>query len=224
LSLENRCFLVQYEIFRLGTVQQKSESAMDPDRLTRQIEFIREVDKLKTIQRQTLLTDASRQENDAEHSWHLALMALVLGEYAGGSEIDLLHVIRMTLIHDLVEIDAGDTYCYDDVGYKDKRARETAAAGRIFNLLPADQAAEIRSLWDEFEASETPEARFANALDRLQPLMHNVATQGRMWKQHGIVQSQVVDRNRKIADGAPDLWAFARRLIEQAVIDGHLLP
>jgi len=197
---------------------------MNPERLTRQIEFIREVDKLKTIRRQTLLTDASRLENDAEHSWHLALMALVLGEYAGSSEIDLLHVIRMVLIHDLVEIDAGDTYCYDEAGYRDKKERETAAAERIFNLLPADQAAEIRYLWDEFEASETPEARFANALDRLQPLMHNVATRGRMWKRHGIVQSQVIDRNRKIDDGAPDLWAFARKLIEQAVSDGHLAP
>jgi len=197
---------------------------MDFERLTRQIEFIREVDKLKTIRRQTLLTDASRQENDAEHSWHLSLMALVLGEYAGGNEIDLFHVIRMVLIHDLVEIDAGDTYCYDEVGYKDKRERETAAAERIFNLLPADQAAEIRSIWDEFEASKTPEARFANALDRLQPLMHNVATQGHMWKKHGIVQAQVIDRNQKIADGAPDLWTFAHRLIEQAVNDGHLAP
>jgi putative hydrolase of HD superfamily len=224
LSLENRCFLVQYEVFRLWIVQQNREPAMNPERLTRQIEFIREVDKLKTICRQTLLTDGSRLENDAEHSWHLALMALVLGEYAGSSEIDLLHVIRMVLIHDLVEIDAGDTYCYDEAGYKDKRERETAAAERIFNMLPADQAAEIRSLWDEFEASETPEARFANALDRLQPLMHNVATRGHMWKQHGIVQSQVVDRNRKIADGAPDLWTFARRLIEQAANDGHLYP
>jgi putative hydrolase of HD superfamily len=114
---------------------------MDPDRLEQQIAFVREADKLKTIDRQTLLTDASRRENDAEHSWHLALMALVLGEYAGGSTLDLLHVIRMVLIHDLVGIDAGDTYCYDQAGYEDKSQRETAAAQRIFNLLPPDQAA-----------------------------------------------------------------------------------
>lgn len=197
---------------------------MDLKRLEQQIEFVREVDKLKSIDRQTLLTDASRQENDAEHSWHLALMALLLGEYAGGKDLDLLHVIRMVLIHDLVEIDAGDTYCYDKAGYKDKAQRETAAAQRIFNLLPPDQAAEIRALWDEFEGSETPESKFANALDRLQPLMHNVFTNGLMWKRHGIVKSQVIDRNRKIADGAPDLWAFARSLIEKAVEDGDLAP
>jgi putative hydrolase of HD superfamily len=195
---------------------------MNHERLERQIAFVREVDKLKTIHRQTLLTDASRLENDAEHSWHLALMALILGEYADGGGIDLLRVIRMVLVHDLVEIDAGDTYCYDEAGYVDKARRETAAAERIFNLLPADQAGEIRALWDEFEAAETPEARFANALDRLQPLMHNVFTNGRMWQKHDIIKSQVVDRNRKIADGAPDLWRFARNLIDQAVADGHL--
>jgi putative hydrolase of HD superfamily len=197
---------------------------MDLKRLEQQIAFVREVDKLKSIDRQTLLTDASRRENDAEHSWHLALMALLLGEYAGARDLDLLHVVRMVLIHDLVEIDAGDTYCYDQAGYEDKSQRETAAAERIFNLLPPDQAAEIRSLWDEFEASETAEAKFANALDRLQPLMHNVFTNGQMWKRHGIVKSQVIDRNRKIADGAPDLWAFARSLIEKAVEDGDLAP
>lgn len=197
---------------------------MDHRRLTQQIAFIREVDKLKTIQRQTLLTDASRQENDAEHSWHLAMMALVLAEYADDRTIDLLHVLRMVLVHDVVEIDAGDTYCYDEAGYMDKTRRETAAAERIFNLLPPDQAITLRALWDEFEASVTPEAKFANALDRLQPLMHNVITNGRMWKKHGIVKSQVIDRNCKISDGAPNLWAFARDLIEKAVDDGYLAP
>jgi putative hydrolase of HD superfamily len=197
---------------------------MDPERLEQQIEFIREADKLKTIDRQTLLTDASRRENDAEHSWHLALMALLLGEYADGKNINLLHVVRMVLIHDMVEIDAGDTYCYDEAGYQDKAQRETAAADRIFNLLPTDQALQLRSLWNEFEAAETPESKFANALDRLQPLMHNVFTDGQMWKHHGVVKSQVIDRNRKIADGAPDLWAFARKLIEKAVNKGHLAP
>ena len=197
---------------------------MNVDRLERQIAFVREVDKLKTIQRQTLLTDATRQENDAEHSWHLALMALILGEYADGGAVDLLHVIRMVLVHDLVEIDAGDTYCYDADGYADKAERETAAAERIFNLLPPDQATEIRALWDEFEAANTPEAKFANALDRLQPLIHNLFTNGRMWKKHGIVKSQVIGRNRTIADGAPDLWDYARDLIEKAVDNGNLAP
>lgn len=202
----------------------KGEPNMTPERLNQQITFVREADKLKSIQRQTLLTDASRQENDAEHSWHLALMALVLTEYAQGGAIDLLQVIRMLLVHDLVEIDAGDTYCYDAGGYTDKHQRETAAAERLFNLLPSDQATQIRTLWDEFEACRTPEAKFANALDRLQPLMHNAFTNGRMWKKHGIVESQVIARNRTIADGAPALWTFARHLIEQAVADGHLSP
>jgi putative hydrolases of HD superfamily len=197
---------------------------MDIKRLEQQIRFVREVDKLKTIARQTLITDASRQENDAEHSWHLALMALVLGEYATDGAIDMLHVIRMVLVHDLVEIDAGDTYCYDSKGYADKAERETAAAERIFNLLPPDQASEFRALWDEFEAGQSAEARFANALDRLQPLMHNVFTDGRMWKKHGIRKSQVVERNQKINAGAPDLWTYARNLIDTAVDRGQLAP
>ncbi|WP_419664006.1 putative metal-dependent phosphohydrolase [Desulfosarcina variabilis str. Montpellier] len=197
---------------------------MQNKRLEKQIGFILEVDKLKTIERQTLITDASRQENDAEHSWHLALMALVLGEYAKENTLDLLHVIRMVLIHDLVEIDAGDTYCYDSAGYTDKAQRETAAAERIFNLLPPDQASEFRALWDEFEAGKTAEARFANALDRLQPLMHNAFTEGRMWKKHGIRKSQVVERNQKIEAGAPDLWTFASDLIDKAVDRGQLAP
>jgi 5'-deoxynucleotidase YfbR-like HD superfamily hydrolase len=202
----------------------KSESNMDLKRLQRQIAFVREVDKLKTIARQTLITDASRQENDAEHSWHLALMAMILAEYAPGDALNLMRVIHMVLVHDLVEIDAGDTYCYDKAGYADKAERETAAAERIFNLLPADQAADMRALWDEFEAAVTKEAKFANALDRLQPLINNVFTDGRMWQNHGIVKSQVVGRNAKIADGAPDLWTFARDLIEKAVEDGILAP
>jgi len=197
---------------------------MQNKRLEKQIGFILEVDKLKTIERQTLITDASRQENDAEHSWHLALMALVLGEYAKENTLDLLHVIRMVLIHDLVEIDAGDTYCYDSAGYTDKAQRETVAAERIFNLLPPDQASEFRALWDEFEAGKTAEARFANALDRLQPLMHNAFTEGRMWKKHGIRKSQVVERNQKIEAGAPDLWTFASDLIDKAVDRGQLAP
>jgi putative hydrolase of HD superfamily len=224
LHLENWAILGQYAVLDLWRTQMENECEMDLNRLEQQIGFIREADKLKTIHRQTLLTDASRRENDAEHSWHLALMALLLSEYANGRDLNLLHVVRMVLIHDLVEIDAGDTYCYDEAGYRDKTQRETAAARRIFNLLPPDQAVEIRALWDEFEAAETPESKFANALDRLQPLMHNVFTDGQMWKRHGIVKSQVVDRNRKIADGALDLWTFARELIEKAVNNGHLAP
>lgn len=195
---------------------------MDPFRLQRQIAFVREVDKLKTIRRQTLITDGTRRENDAEHSWHLGLMALVLGEYANDAGLDLPKVLQMVLIHDLVEIDAGDTYCYDEAAHLDKAARETAAADRIFNLLPADQAAAFRALWDEFEGGSTAEAKFANALDRLQPLLHNIFTHGRMWSRHGVVKSQVVGRNRVIAQGAADLWALARDMIDEAVERGHL--
>ena len=193
-------------------------------RLEQQIQFILEVDKLKTIKRQTLITDASRQENDAEHSWHLALMAMVLGEYAKDERLDVLKVIRMVLVHDLVEIDAGDTYCYDSAGYADKSEREIAAAERIFNLLPKDQATEFRNLWDEFESGVSAEARFANALDRLQPLLNNVFTEGLMWKKHGIRKSQVVRRNCKIDKGAPDLWSLASHLIDRAVEKGQIIP
>ena len=190
-------------------------------RLDAQIRFVIEIDKVKHVLRQTDLMDGSRRENDAEHSWHLAVMALLLAEYAAG-DIDLSRVVRMVLIHDLVEIDAGDTFCYDEEGAKDKAEREQAAADRIFAVLPDDQAVELRALWDEFEARETADAKFAASLDRLQPLMHNYHTQGAAWRRHGIVRSQVVSRNEHIAEGAPVLWEYARRLIDDAVTRGYL--
>ena len=193
------------------------------DRLATQITFILEIDKIKTVFRQTYLLDQSRKENDAEHSWHLALMAVLLAEYAA-EPIDLHRVVKMALIHDLVEIDAGDTFCYDEQGDKTKALREQAAADRIFAILPAEQAAELRSLWDEFEARQTPDAKYAAALDRLQPLLHNLHTQGRAWREHGITVDKVLARNDHAADGAPDLWAMAKRMILQAVEDGHLAP
>src|SRR5262249_50705513 len=147
------------------------------DRLARQIAFIIEIDKAKQVLRQTLLMDGSRLENDAEHSWHLAVMALLLAEYAGEA-VDLLRVLKMVLIHDLVEIDAGDTFVYDVEALATRREREERAADRIFGLLPADVEEEFRALWEEFEAQATPEARFAAALDRLQPLLHNYHTGG----------------------------------------------
>ncbi|MBW1891807.1 MAG: HD domain-containing protein, partial [Deltaproteobacteria bacterium] len=166
----------------------------DNSRLEKQIQFIIEIDKLKKIVRQTLLTDHSRKENDAEHSWHIALMSVLLSEYAQEKGIDLLHVVTMLLVHDLVEIDAGDTFCYDQKGNADKLERETKAADRIFNILPEDQAASFRSLWDEFEAGKTAEARFAAAMDRLQPLLHNYNTEGGTWKEHRILKDQVIIR------------------------------
>ena len=178
------------------------------ERLQQQMEFMAEVDKLKKIGRQSYLTDSSRKENDAEHSWHLAMMAVFLSEYAK-EDVDVLHVISMVLIHDLVEIDAGDTYAYDTEGNKSKRAREEKAADRIFNILPDDQAQKVRDLWEEFEANETPEANFANALDRVQPIMLNHKSDGRAWAEHGVALSQILSRNVNVEKGAPKLWEYA---------------
>jgi len=191
------------------------------DRLGRQIEFILEIDKLKQVFRQTYLLDESRKENDAEHSWHFAMLAVLLSEYAN-EPIDLLKVVKMALVHDLVEIDAGDTYLYDEAGHADKAEREQKAADRVFGLLPKDQGEELRALWDEFEAKETPEARFAGTIDRLQPLLHNLNTEGRAWHEHGIRADQVIKRTCVIADGSSDLWDYARKQIDLAVEKGHL--
>ena len=193
-------------------------------RLAQQVEFIVEIDKLKQVLRRTYLIDTSRRENDAEHSWHLGLMAILLVEHAASPQLDLLRVLKMVLVHDLVEIDAGDTFAYDEVGARDKAARETAAAARIFHLLPTDQAAELRGLWDEFEARQTPESRYAAALDRFQPMLHNYRTQGKALREHGITADQVLDRNQHMAEGAPALWDYARRFVADAVARGYLLP
>lgn len=195
---------------------------MFSDRLQAQIQFILEIDRLKTVVRQTLLTDSSRQENSAEHSWHLAIMALLLIEHARVKDLDLSRVIKMVLIHDLVEIDAGDTYCYDEAGNLDKAEREKCAADRIFGLLPPDQEKELRGLWEEFEARSTPEARFAAALDRLQPLLNNFQTGGEMWRRHGIRSDKVLARNGVIEEGSQELWAYAASLIRRAIDEGML--
>lgn len=195
---------------------------MDSDRLRKQIEFVVEIDRLKGIVRQTLLTDGSRQEDSAEHSWHLAVMALVLSEYAKGEGIDIFRVIKMVLVHDLVEIDAGDTYCYDEDANGDKAEREAKAADRIFGLLPEDQSKEFRALWEEFETRSSPEAKFAAALDRLQPLLNNHRTHGRMWQKHKIRLRQVLERNRPMEEGAPILWEYAAGMINDAVEKGRL--
>jgi putative hydrolase of HD superfamily len=192
-------------------------------RLGAQLAFVREIDRVKGIFRQTTLMDGSRKENDAEHSWHIALMAVVLAEHAP-SELDVLRTVTMLLAHDLVEIDCGDTFCYDTAGMVGKHERESAAADRIFGLLPPAQAAHLRSLWDEFEARETPEARYANALDRLQPMLHNFETSGGAWREHGVTADRVLRRNRIIGEGAPGLWDFARDMIAEAVRMGFLDP
>jgi putative hydrolase of HD superfamily len=197
----------------------------DNDRLKRQIAFVVEIDKLKTVFRRTyLITDRSRHENDAEHSWHLAMMAMLLSEYADDPDLDVLQVIRMLLIHDIVEIDAGDTFAYDAIGHESKAEREAEAANRLFGLLPQDQGEWLHRLWQEFELKQTPESKFAAAVDRLQPLLHNYYTDGAAWKEYGINSDQVLAYNRKIADCSGRLWQFVRSLLSDAVNRGFLLP
>lgn len=194
---------------------------MNIERLKRQIRFLIEIDALKTIFRQSYHLDGLKKENAAEHCWHVAIMVLVLSEYADEAP-DPLAVLKMLLVHDLVEIDAGDTFCYDEAGRTDQAEREARAAERIFALLPEDQAAEFHGLWRTYEARRTPEARFAAALDRLMPLLHNYYTQGKSWQEHGVMLDQVLDRNRHIGDGSRTLWDFVRALIDDAVAKGYL--
>ena len=192
------------------------------ERFKSQVEFILEADKLKQIQRRTMLLDRSRRENSAEHSWHIALIVLVLSEYAKEDHLDFLQVLKLLLVHDLVEIDADDTYCYDEVGGQHQKEREMKAADRIFNILPKDQADSFRSLWNEFEAGETAESRFANSLDRLQPLLHNYFPRGYTWQQHGIRKEQVIARMRPVDKGSHFLWDYVVSLIDDAVEKGYL--
>lgn len=195
---------------------------MDNERLLKQIEFIVEIDKLKQIFRQNVVIGTNRNENDAEHSWHLAVMAVLLSEYAADKDIDILHVIKMVLIHDLVEIDAGDTFCYDEKGYLDKAEREQKAANRLFNILPSDQAEEIMALWREFEELKTHEARFAACMDRMQPLILNYNTKGHTWQKPGVNSEKVFKRNELLRENAPALWDFAKEIIEDSIKKGYL--
>ena len=192
-------------------------------RLTRQLSFLIEIDRLKSIIRQTSLCDGSRRENSAEHSWHLAMMALVMAEHAG-ADIDVALVVKMLLVHDLVEIDAGDTFAYDASGYVGKEERERAAAERLFGLLPADQAADLRALWDEFESGETAEARYANALDRLQPLLANHHSKGGSWRAHGVSRAQVIRRMAPIERALPGVWPVVLDIVGQNCALGHIRP
>ncbi|WP_092478275.1 HD domain-containing protein [[Clostridium] polysaccharolyticum] len=192
------------------------------ERLKKQFEFIKEIDKEKFIGRQTYLTDAKRKENDAEHAWHMAIMAVLLSEYAN-EEIDVLKTITMLLIHDIVEIDAGDTYAYDEAGLETQREREEKAADRIFGLLPKDQEKKFRELWEEFEARETKEAKFARTLDNVQPTMLNAASDGKAWSEHGVHISQILKRNERTKEGSEILWNYAREnFIEPNVKKGRI--
>ncbi len=194
------------------------------DRLVRQMRFIVEADKLKEVFRQTLVTQSRRSENSAEHSWHFALMVITLAEHSNHRPLDVLRILKMVLIHDLVEIDAGDTFAYDVVNMADQHEREARAADRIFGLLPADQAAEFRALWDEFESKQTPESRFAAACDRFHPMLLNCLTEGHAWRKHGVTHDKVLARNAHVADGSRTIWEYAVRMIDEAVGKGHLPP
>lgn len=196
---------------------------MGYDRLDKQFAFIRELDKEKQIGRQSYLCDASRKENDAEHAWHAAVMAVLLSEYAN-EDIDVLKTVTMILMHDVVEIDAGDTYAYDEEGKKTQRQREECAANRIYGLLPKDQRDKLRNLWEEFEEARTPEAKFARTMDNIQPLVLNDATDGKAWKEHGIRLSQILARNVNTAKGSKELWDYAKEhWIDENVKKGNII-
>ena len=192
------------------------------ERLKKQIEFLMEVDKLKQITRQSYLTDGSRKENDAEHSWHLAMMCVLLREHAN-EDFDVLKTMTMVLIHDIVEIDAGDTYAYDEKGNQSKAEREQKAADRLFGILPKDQGEYFMGLWREFEECVTPEARFASAVDRFQPMSLNSASEGKSWKEHGVAVSQVLQRNARMEDGSSILWNYAKEnFVKKGIENGTL--
>lgn len=191
------------------------------ERLEKQLAFILEADKSKQIFRQTYISDGSRKENDAEHSWHLALMCALLHEYAN-APIDVAKTMTMVLIHDIIEIDAGDTYAYDDAGNETKRAREVKAADRLFGLLPGDQQKWLRGLWEEFEEGESAEARFALALDKIQPVLLNDATGGRSWQEHEVKASQILNRNQRTPGGSRELWDYIKGLIEKNIGLGRI--
>ena len=188
------------------------------DRLSQIVEFCKLIDREKFVQRRTYLTDGERLENDAEHEWHMAVMALLLSEYSN-EDVDRLKVVSILLIHDLVEIYAGDTFAYDEDGKKSQRERELAAADKLFSQLPEDLGKKFRSLWGEFEAWETPESKFAHTLDNFQPMMLQSATHGKAWKEGGRRLSEVLKRNEKSAEGSQTLWEFAKEHFIQPEID-----
>lgn len=193
-------------------------------RLDEQLTFIKEIDKLKDVFRNTLLMDGSRHENDAEHMWHASVAAIILVEHADNRSLDMLKVIKTLLIHDIIEVYAGDTYAYDDKGNETKDAREQEAARNIFGLLPKEQGCEFIRLWEEFETNATAEACYAKALDTFMPLWHNFCTQGKQWTKHGITCDRVLKRAEKIKSASDCLWRYSVKLIEEAVEKGYLLP
>lgn len=202
---------------------QKPEQESMGERLEKQINFIREMDKEKFIGRQTYLSDGKRKENDAEHAWHLALMTLLLSEYSN-KEIDVLKTMTMVLFHDVVEIDAGDTYAYDEEGKKTQAAREQKAAERLYGLLPEDQGTKLKAIWEEFEARNTPESLFAHTMDNLQPVILNAATDGKAWKEHGVHLSQFMGRQEDTKKGSQTLWEYEwEKLVTPFIENGTII-
>ena len=196
---------------------------IDKERLTRQMDFCREIDKEKEVFRQSYLCDGSRRENDAEHAWHMGIMAMILREYSN-EDVDLLKVIEMLLIHDIVEIDAGDTYAYDTEGLKSQAEREAKAAERIFGMLPEDQRDWMFELFHEFEEGNTPEARFARSLDNVQPVMQNDASEGKDWQEKGIRLSQAIERQRRTAQGSQILWdEVSKPMLQKNIDKGNII-
>lgn len=195
---------------------------MDMGRFERQLDFIIELDKAKQVLRNTILMDASRRENDAEHMWHMAIGAMVLCEYSDSKELDMLKVLKIIMLHDVIEIYAGDTFAYDDKGHLDKAERERKAADRIFGMLPEDQGIEFRGLWDEFEEGATPEARFAGAMDSFMPILHNYRTQGLQWQRMGVSSDRVLARNKHIEKSSEFLWEYIKSIVADGVKKGYL--
>ena len=196
---------------------------MDKERLQKQMEFCRLIDAQKLIGRQTYLADASRKENDAEHAWHMAVMTLLLSEYSN-EEINVLKTVSMLLISDLVEIYAGDTYAYDEEGKKTQAERERKAADRIYGILPEDQGRKLYDLWLEFEAQETPEAKFARTMDNIQPMYLNASTDGKAWQEHQVHLAQILGRNAHTAEGSEVLWNYAyENFIQPHLDNGHII-
>ncbi|NTW72753.1 MAG: HD domain-containing protein [Eubacteriaceae bacterium] len=193
------------------------------ERLRKQIDFIIEIDKLKDIFRQSVLTGTRRNENDAEHSWHITIMAMLLKEHFIDPEVDLFKAMKMTIIHDLVEIYAGDTFCYDDDGHLDKEFRERESASRLFSILPEDQEREMWELWEEFESRSTSESKFAACLDRMQPLLLNSMTEGHTWKRPEVTKEKILERNSILKDHAPKMWEYINEVIEDSVAKGYIL-
>ncbi len=193
------------------------------ERLRQQMDFVIEIDKLKTILRRAYISDSSRRENSAEHSWHIAVMVMILAEYSN-AEIDLMHVLKMMLVHDIAEIDAGDISIYHRKSAPGYEGREVEGAKRIFGILPPDQARELLDIQAEFEAGVTAESKFARSVDRLMPLLHNYCTGGRRWQEDGINYEQVFEVNKKVGEGSKDLWDYSISIIDECVTKGFLKP